>query len=85
MQYLRKTVSEPLCTRRSVAGVGTEPLCLIVIMHKRSKTQISNLCALSTQPIWPFHLVCSSGFVIEIDRFSPGGGNLQCTKVLISV
>ena len=61
MQYLRKTVLEPFCTHRSVTGVGTEPLCLIVLMHKGSKRQIRNLCALSTQPIGPFHLVCSSG------------------------
>jgi len=61
MQCLRKTVVEPLCTRRSVAGVGTGPLCLIVLVHKGSEMQIRNFCALSTQPIGPFHIVCSLG------------------------
>ena len=57
MQYLRKTVLEPLCTRRSVTGVGTGSLCLIVLVHKGSEMQIRNHYTLSTQPIGPFHLV----------------------------
>jgi len=47
MQCLRKTVLEPLCTRRSVAGVGTGPLCLIVLMYKGSVSK-EPLCTVNT-------------------------------------